>query len=125
MRISDWSSDVCSSDLAGFSEERLDALFVEFGQGFQSMTPALRDLESALLGGKVRHGNHPVLAMCAANAVVTPDPAGNRKLNKAKAAGRIDGKTGSASGRARVCECDEIAVGAGSFNKQKNQKKIE
>src|SRR3546814_6462757 len=38
---------------AGFSEERLDALFVEFGQGFQSMSPALRDLESALLGGKV------------------------------------------------------------------------
>jgi phage terminase large subunit-like protein len=29
--------------------------------------------------------------MCAANAVVTSDPAGNRKLNKAKAAGRIDG----------------------------------
>jgi len=29
--------------------------------------------------------------MCAANAVVTSDPAGGRKLNKAKAAGRIDG----------------------------------
>src|SRR3546814_7211632 len=92
MRIKYWSSDVCSAYLfkhlrpwllkAGFSEERLDALFVEFGQGFQSMSPALRDLESALLGGKVRHGNHPVLAMCAANAVVTPDPAGNRQLNK-------------------------------------------
>jgi phage terminase large subunit-like protein len=29
--------------------------------------------------------------MCAANAVVTLDPAGGRKLNKAKSAGRIDG----------------------------------
>jgi phage terminase large subunit-like protein len=29
--------------------------------------------------------------MCAANAVVTTDPAGGRKLNKAKASGRIDG----------------------------------
>jgi phage terminase large subunit-like protein len=29
--------------------------------------------------------------MCAANAVVSTDPAGGRKLNKAKAAGRIDG----------------------------------
>ena len=37
------------------------------------------------------HGNHPVLTMCAANAVVTSDPAGNRKLDKAKATGRIDG----------------------------------
>jgi phage terminase large subunit-like protein len=76
---------------AGFTEERISETFVEFGQGFQSMSPALRDLESALLSEKVRHGNHPVLTMCAANAVVTTDPAGGRKLNKAKAAGRIDG----------------------------------
>jgi phage terminase large subunit-like protein len=55
------------------------------------MSPALRDTEAALLERKVRHGNHPVLTMCAANAVVTTDPAGGRKLNKAKAAGRIDG----------------------------------
>lgn len=80
---------------AGFTEEETGdgdgALFAPFGQGFQSMSPALRDLESALLAGKVRHGNNPVLTMCAANAVVTTDPAGGRKLNKAKAAGRIDG----------------------------------
>lgn len=83
---------------AGFTEQDVgmdqaqpDGLFSGFGQGFQSMSPALRDLEAALLSGKVRHGNHPVLSMCAANAVVTMDPAGGRKLNKAKAAGRIDG----------------------------------
>ena len=29
--------------------------------------------------------------MCAANAVAVPDPAGNRKLDKSKATGRIDG----------------------------------
>lgn len=76
---------------AGFTESQLEELFVDFGQGFQSMSPALRDLESALLAGKVRHGGHLVLDRCAANAVVTMDPAGSRKLNKAKAAGRIDG----------------------------------
>jgi phage terminase large subunit-like protein len=76
---------------AGFTDERVDELFEEFGQGFQSMSPALRDLESVLLNGQLRHGNHPVLTMCAANAVVSTDPAGGRKLNKAKAAGRIDG----------------------------------
>ena len=81
---------------AGFAEERVDELFVEFGQGFQSMSPALRDLESVLLNGKLRHGNNPVLTMCASNAVVTTDPAGGRKLNKAKAAGRIDGMIGLA-----------------------------
>jgi phage terminase large subunit-like protein len=76
---------------AGFTEEQFEQIFVEFGQGFQSMSPALRDTESALLSGKVRHGNHPVLSMCAANAVVTTDPAGGRKLNKSKSATRIDG----------------------------------
>jgi phage terminase large subunit-like protein len=55
------------------------------------MSPALRSLESLVLGTKLRHAKHPVLAMCAANAVVTSDPAGNRKLDKAKATGRIDG----------------------------------
>jgi phage terminase large subunit-like protein len=76
---------------AGFTEEQIEETFEEFGQGFQSMSPALRDTESVLLNGKLKHGNHPVLTMCAANAVVATDPAGGRKLNKAKAAGRIDG----------------------------------
>lgn len=62
-----------------------------FGQGYVSMSPALDALESDLLQEKVRHGGHPVLAMCAANAVAVPDPAGNRKLDKSKATGRIDG----------------------------------
>lgn len=76
---------------AGFTESEIEELFVDFGQGFQSMSPALRDMEAALLEGKVRHAKHPVLSLCAFNAVVTMDPAGGRKLNKAKAAGRIDG----------------------------------
>jgi phage terminase large subunit-like protein len=62
-----------------------------FGQGFKDMSPALDALESDLLQGQVRHGGHPVLAMCAANAVAVKDPAGNRKLDKSKATGRIDG----------------------------------
>ena len=74
----------------GFSEEEL-AKFVEFGQGFISMSPALRELESLLLSKKLRHGNHPVLTMCASNATVLTDPAGNRKFIKGKTTGRIDG----------------------------------
>lgn len=75
---------------AGFNESELER-FVEFGQGFVSMSPALRELEARLLGGKLKHGKHPVLTMCAANAVAVSDPAGNRKFTKAKASGRIDG----------------------------------
>lgn len=79
--------------VAGFTDEQLegdDALFAEMGQGFQTMSPALRDLEAALLNQRMCHG-HPILDMCAANAVVQTDPAGNRKLTKAKSRGRIDG----------------------------------
>lgn len=79
---------------AGFDEPQLDgdaAIFEQMGQGFQSMSPALRDLESAILNGRIAHGGHPVLTMCAANATVQADPAGNRKLSKSKSHGRIDG----------------------------------
>lgn len=75
----------------GFTEAEL-VRFVEFGQGFVSMGPAVRELEAQLLNGRLRHGDHPVLSMCAANAVVEgPDPAGNRKLSKKRSHGRIDG----------------------------------
>lgn len=76
---------------AGFTEAQIEERFEEFGQGFQSMSPALRDLEGEILNTRVAHGNHPVLTMCAANAVVQTDPSGNRKLAKHKSAGRIDG----------------------------------
>jgi phage terminase large subunit-like protein len=69
----------------------LDHTFLPFGHGFQSMSPALRDLESLILDKKLRHGGHPVLNMCAANAVVVRDDADNRKLSKKRARGRIDG----------------------------------
>jgi phage terminase large subunit-like protein len=63
------------------------------------MSPALRDLESLILEKKIAHGNHPVLSMCAACAVVegaTKTKNGkidesNRKLSKNKSSGRIDG----------------------------------
>jgi phage terminase large subunit-like protein len=74
----------------GFTEEELER-FIDFGQGYASMSPAIRELESKLLSKKLRHGNHKVLEMCAKNAVTVSDPAGNRKFTKHKATGRIDG----------------------------------
>lgn len=74
---------------ANFSDAELE-LFVPYGQGTLSMTPALRALEVKLLGSKLRHGNHPVLEMCAKNARVSGD-SGARKFDKKHARGRIDG----------------------------------
>jgi phage terminase large subunit-like protein len=75
---------------AGFSEQELER-FIDFGQGFISMSPAIRALEEGLLAKRYRHGKHPVLAMCAHNATVVMDPAENRKFVKGKNTGRIDG----------------------------------
>jgi phage terminase large subunit-like protein len=76
---------------AGFSEATLDTVFVPFGQGYRSMSPAVRDLETLVLERKLRHGGHPVLTMCIANSVIERGDAGNRKLSKKRSTGRIDG----------------------------------
>ncbi len=61
------------------------------GQGFKDMSPAVDVLERHVAERILRHGGNPVMNMCAANAVITRDPAGGRKLDKGKATGRIDG----------------------------------
>lgn len=86
---------------AGFSEKEMEK-FIEFGQGFVSMSPAIREVEGMLLSRKARHGNHPVLTMCAANAVTMQDPAGNRKFAKQRASGRIDGMVALATACAMI-----------------------
>ena len=93
----------CSVKTAAFDRWRFDLLKKEFenigfdiplepfGQGFKDMAPAVDQLETLLLNEQMSHGGHPVLTMCMANARIERDAAGNRKLNKAKATGRIDG----------------------------------
>src|SRR5215831_9228192 len=76
---------------AGFNEPMIERHFLEFGQGMQSMSLALRDLEQVLLDGHLAHGDHPVLGMCVSNTTVVIDDAGNRKPSKRKSTGRIDG----------------------------------
>ena len=78
---------------AGFPEAVIKDTFVEFGQGTQSMSPALRELESLILDRKLRHGGHPVLTWNAANTVTEGPDAANRKLSKRRSSGRIDGLT--------------------------------
>ncbi|WP_136415767.1 terminase TerL endonuclease subunit [Herbaspirillum sp. ST 5-3] len=83
-----WRIDLLRKELDKIGAE---LPLVEWGQGYKDMAPALDALEAELLNGRIAHGMHPVLAMCAANAVVTKDPTGARKLDKSRATGRIDG----------------------------------
>jgi len=83
-----WRIDLLKKELDKIG---CDLPLVPWGQGFKDMAPALDNLEAELLNARVNHGGHPVLQMCAANAIVIKDPAGGRKLDKGRATGRIDG----------------------------------
>jgi len=60
-------------------------------QGYATLTNPTKELEKLVLGKGIRHGGHPILRWNIDNAVVTTDPAGNVKPDKAKATERIDG----------------------------------
>ena len=95
--------DGCTVQAVAFDRWRFDLIkkefdtigvelpLVPFGQGFKDMSPAIETLETMLLNEEIAHGANPVLTMCMANARIEKDAAGNRKMNKAKATGRIDG----------------------------------
>lgn len=90
-----WGSQKLTTDLEeiGFSADpkAQGPKLVAFGQGFASMSPPTKELMTLVLSVKIRHGANPVSRWCADNLVVTQDPAGNLKPDKAKATQKIDG----------------------------------
>lgn len=75
----------------GFTEDEM-ALFEPVTQSYKFMSPYLSELEAYLVEGKLRHGMHPVLWMCAANARVKEGRVtGDRLLAKPSDVERIDG----------------------------------
>jgi phage terminase large subunit-like protein len=73
------------------AEDELVLPLEEFGQGYQSMSPAMKATEIMVAGGRLRHGGNPLLTWCVSNVVVTTDPAENMKPDKRKSTDRIDG----------------------------------
>lgn len=82
-----WRIDVLQTEL-----ERLGvaAPLVPHGQGYRDMAPALDVLEQLVRERRILHGGNPLLRWALHGAVVAADPAGNRKLDKARASARID-----------------------------------
>lgn len=64
---------------------------VQFGQGYVSMSPPMKELERLIMEHNLAHGNNPVLTWMANNLVVRTDPAGNLKPDKEKSTEKIDG----------------------------------
>jgi phage terminase large subunit-like protein len=84
--IDRWNAHQITGQLQG---EGINVL--GFGQGYGSMSSPTAALEAAVVGGKLLHGGHPVLAWQASNVAVQSDHAGNKKVSKAKSTERIDG----------------------------------
>lgn len=64
---------------------------VQFGQGYASMSPPMKEMEKLILSHKLAHGNNPILNWMADNLVALEDPAGNIKPDKERSLERIDG----------------------------------
>lgn len=55
------------------------------------MSAPTKELERLIVSKGISHGSHPVLSAHADAALVSTDPAGNLKPDKAKSTARIDG----------------------------------
>ena len=83
-----WGATKIATDLM---ERGGEDWLVQFGQGYVSMSPPMKELERLILEHRLAHGNNPVLTWMANNLVVRMDPAGNLKPDKEKSTEKIDG----------------------------------
>ena len=84
-------ADPYNATKLGIELKEQDGLPIEFlRQGFLSLSGPTKELLRLILGGKARHGGHPILRNHVANAVAEQDAAGNIKLSKRKSKKKID-----------------------------------
>jgi phage terminase large subunit-like protein len=66
---------------------------VKFGMGFASMNPACKEVERLVLSRRLYHTGSPVLRWNLANVQLSVSPAGDIKIDKARAKDKVDGAT--------------------------------
>jgi phage terminase large subunit-like protein len=64
---------------------------IRFGQGFASMSPAVKEAERLILSRRLAHDGSPVLRWCLGNVAIEQDAAGNQKISKARSREKVDG----------------------------------
>ena len=99
-----WGATKIQTDLM---EKGGEDWLVQFGQGYVSMSPPMKELERLILEHKLAHGNNPVLTWMANNLVVRQDPAGNLKPDKEKSTEKIDGMVALVMGLDRALRHEE------------------
>jgi len=66
------------------------AEILPFGQGFQSMGPAIEELERLIYGGMLRHDDNPLLRWAVGNVMSETSPQNKIRFNKKKSEDKID-----------------------------------
>lgn len=79
-------------------------------QGWVTQSPALNELERAIVGRRFRHGGHPLLRWCFSNVAIHTDSAGNRTMHKGKSTGRIDGAVATWMAVSRAAANDNHSI---------------
>lgn len=81
-RIEDFRTDLAAID------PNFPVPLEAFPQTVKAFAPAVQWFRELIDHGRIRHGGHPVMTACVANAVLYTDPNGNQKINKDKSRGR-------------------------------------
>lgn len=100
-----WNSSQLVTDLMNDG-----ANMVAFGQGYASMSPAMKEFERLIKGKQLMHPNDPVMTWAMSNVVASKDPAGNIKPDKQKSANKIDPAVAQimAAGRASLAKIEPV-----------------
>jgi phage terminase large subunit-like protein len=84
-----WGFEALRQQMVG--EGVPEGLFVSFGQGFASMSPAMKTVERLLPSKRLLFADNPVVLWMARNIAVQTDAAGNVKPSKEASGEKIDG----------------------------------
>jgi phage terminase large subunit-like protein len=102
-----WRIDEFKRECENLGLDFEEEMFIPIGQGFKDMDPCVEAFEDYVSDGKLVHAHNPILTWCVSNTVVTLDPAENRKFDKSKSYGRIDGTVSTAMAL-RLVRLDEL-----------------
>ncbi|ERM82373.1 hypothetical protein P872_18420 [Rhodonellum psychrophilum GCM71 = DSM 17998] len=81
-----WGADQLTTKL----ELNLGLKFTEFRQGYITMSPAIKKVESLIMENKLIHNSNPLLRWCISNVKIVKDDAGNVKMSKERSKEKID-----------------------------------
>ena len=97
-----WRIGLIEKELKLLGEDEI--VLVPHAQGFTGgaakgsiwMPKSIESFEEVILAGRFKYRANAVTLFCASNAITVMDPAGNKKFEKAKATGRMDGTVAQA-----------------------------